>query len=44
VISRELILVHAPQRAQAPATRAVVQLIRAHIEQLLESGAWLGRV
>ena len=43
VICRELILVHAPQRAQAPATRAVVQLIRAHIERLLESGAWLGR-
>ena len=44
VISRELILVHAPQRANAPATRAVVQLIRDHIEKLLESGAWLGRV
>ena len=44
VISRELILVHAPQRANAPATRAVVQLIRDHIERLLESGAWLGRV
>ncbi len=44
VISRELILVHAPQRAQAPTTRAVVKLIRAHIEHLLESGAWLGRV
>jgi LysR family nitrogen assimilation transcriptional regulator len=44
VISRELILVHAPQRAQAPATRAVVHLIRAHIERLLESGVWLGRV
>ena len=44
VISRELILVHAPQRAQAPATRAVVHLIRTHIERLLESGAWLGRV
>ena len=44
VISRELILVHAPQRAQAPATRAVVHLIRTHIERLLESGVWLGRV
>ena len=44
VISRELILAHAPQRANAPATRAVVQLIREHIERLLQSGAWLGRV
>ena len=44
VSSRELILVHAPQRANAPATRAMVQLIRDHIERLLESGAWLGRV
>jgi LysR family nitrogen assimilation transcriptional regulator len=44
VISRELILAHAPQRANAPATRAVVELIRAHIGRLLDSGAWLGRV
>ncbi len=44
VISRELILVHAPQRVNAPATKVVVQLIRYHIEQLLQSGAWLGRV
>ncbi len=44
VISRELILVHAPQRVNAPATKVVVQLIRDHIEQLLQSGAWLGRV
>jgi LysR family nitrogen assimilation transcriptional regulator len=44
VISRELILAHAPQRANAPATRAVVHLIREHIERLLQSGAWLGRV
>jgi LysR family nitrogen assimilation transcriptional regulator len=44
VISRELILAHAPQRANAPATRAVVQLIRDHIARLLDSGAWLGRV
>ena len=44
VISRELILAHAPQRANAPATRVVVQLIRQHIERLLQSGVWLGRV
>lgn len=44
VISRELILVHAPQRVNAPATKVVVQLIRDHIERLLQSGAWLGRV
>lgn len=44
VISRELILAHAPQRANAPATRVVVQLIRDHIERLLQSGVWLGRV
>ena len=44
VISRELILVHAPQRANAPATRAVVNLIRAHIQDLVQSGVWLGRV
>lgn len=44
VISRELILAHAPQRVNAPATKVVVQLIRDHIERLLQSGAWLGRV
>ncbi|EKD61676.1 MAG: Nac protein [uncultured bacterium] len=44
VISRELILVHAPQRVNAPATKVVVQLIRDHIFKLLQSGAWLGRV
>lgn len=44
VISRELILVHAPQRANAPATRAVVNLIRTHIQDLVQSGVWLGRV
>ncbi len=44
VISRELILAHAPQRAHAPATRAVVRLIRAHIEALVRSGVWLGRI
>lgn len=44
VISRELILAHAPQRANAPATRAVVHLIRRHIQDLIQSGAWIGRV
>lgn len=44
VISRELILAHAPQRANARATRAVVHLIRSHIQDLIQSGAWLGRV
>jgi LysR family nitrogen assimilation transcriptional regulator len=44
VISRELILAHSPQRANAPATRAVVHLIRSHIQDLIQSGAWLGRV
>lgn len=43
-ISRELILAHAPQRATAPATRAVVRLIRSHMEQLVRSGNWLGRM
>lgn len=44
VISRELILAHAPQRANAPATRAVVHLIRNHIQDLIQSGVWIGRV
>lgn len=44
VISRELVLAHSPQRANAPATRVVVQLIRQQIENLLQSGAWKGRV
>ena len=44
VISRELILAHAPQRANAPATRAVVRLIRQKIEELIRSGVWMGRL
>ncbi|MBC7478916.1 MAG: LysR family transcriptional regulator, partial [Pseudorhodobacter sp.] len=44
VISRELILAHAPQRAKAPATTAVVTLIRASITRLMDSGVWLARV
>lgn len=44
VVSRELILAYAPQRAKAPATLAVVDLIRANIVRLMESGAWLARV
>jgi LysR family nitrogen assimilation transcriptional regulator len=44
VISRELILAHSPQRANAPATRAVVELIRLHIQELVHSGTWIGRV
>jgi len=44
VISRELILAHAPQRAHAPATRIVARLIRQHIETLVRSGHWRGRI
>lgn len=44
VISRELILAHAPQRAAAPATRAVVRHIRAQIEALVRAGDWVGRI
>jgi LysR family nitrogen assimilation transcriptional regulator len=44
VISRELILAHAPQRANAPATRVVARLIRQHIETLVRSGHWRGRI
>lgn len=43
VISRELILAHAPRRAHAPATRAVVQLIRDQIAELVRSGRWMAR-
>jgi LysR family nitrogen assimilation transcriptional regulator len=44
VIRREVILAHAPQRAHAPATRAVVGLIRDRIETLVQSGRWMGRL
>lgn len=44
VISRELILAHAPHRAAAPATKAVVRLIRSHINRLVRSGLWVGRI
>lgn len=44
VISRELILAHAPQRANAPATRLVARLVRQHIETLVRSGHWRGRI
>lgn len=44
VISRELILAHAPHRAAAPVTKAVVRLIRSHINQLVRSGLWVGRI
>jgi LysR family transcriptional regulator, nitrogen assimilation regulatory protein len=43
-ISRELILAHAPHRAAAPATKAVVRLIRSHIAELVRSGLWVGRI
>ncbi len=43
-ISRELILAHAPHRAAAPATKAVVRLIRSHIARLVRSGLWVGRI
>jgi len=44
VISRELILAHAPHRAAAPVTKAVVRLIRSHINRLVQSGLWVGRI
>ena len=44
VISRELILAHAPQRASAPATRVVSRLIRQNIESMVRSGHWRGRI
>lgn len=44
VISRELILAHAPHRAAAPATKAVVHQIRAQIAGLVRSGIWVGRI
>lgn len=44
VISRELILAHAPHRAAAPVTKAVVRLIRSHINRLVRSGLWVGRI
>lgn len=43
-ISRELILAHAPHRAAAPVTKAVVRLIRAKISELVRSGVWAGRL
>ena len=44
IISRELILAHAPHRATAPVTKAVVRLIRSHINRLVKSGLWVGRI
>ena len=44
VISRELILAHAPHRAAAHVTKAVVRLIRSHIHRLVQSGLWVGRI
>lgn len=43
-VSRELVLAFAPHRAAAPATRAVVKLIRAEIARLIRSGVWVGRL
>jgi LysR family nitrogen assimilation transcriptional regulator len=43
-INRELILAHAPHRAAAPVTKAVVRLIRAQISDLVRSGVWAGRL
>lgn len=43
-ISRELILAHAPHRAAAPVTKAVVRLIRSKITELVGSGLWDGRI
>lgn len=43
-ISRELILAHAPHRAGAPVTKAVVRLIRGKIGELVRSGTWAGRL
>lgn len=44
LISRELILAHAPHRAAAPVTKAVVKLIRSKISELVRSGVWDGRL
>lgn len=44
VISRELILAHAPHRAAAPVTKAVVRLIRSNISELVRAGVWDGRL
>ncbi len=44
VISRELILAHAPHRAAAPVTKAVVRLIRSTMSDLIRSGGWDGRI
>lgn len=44
IVSRELILAHAPHRAAAPVTKAVVRLIRNHINRLVQSGLWVGRI
>lgn len=44
VISRELILAHAPHHATAPTTKAVVRLIRAQIARLVSAGSWVGRL
>jgi LysR family nitrogen assimilation transcriptional regulator len=44
VISRELILAHAPHRAAASVTKAAVRLIRNHIDRLVQSGLWVGRI
>lgn len=44
VISRELILAHAPHRATSPVTKAVVRLIRTQISDLVRSGTWAGRL
>jgi LysR family nitrogen assimilation transcriptional regulator len=43
-INRELILAHAPHRAAAPVTKAVVRLIRTQISDLVRSGVWAGRL
>ena len=39
-----LILAHAPHHAAAPATKAVVRLIRANIARRVASGFWVGRI
>ena len=44
IISRELILAHAPHHAAAPVTKAVVRLIRSHIARLVRAGLWIGRI
>lgn len=43
-VTRELILAHAPHRAAAPVTKAVVRLIRSNIADLVRTGLWDARI